>query len=114
MFLKFIFFEFLCQNKIFEKSYKNHFLNKNNLLLLVIIFTTIIKIKNSIKNYWKIKIEQAVGDLDETPMVTGLNWPLATPCQRIGRAGPLGRRATPGVGRPLQVVVGAALWTGGA
>ena len=56
MFLKFIFFEFLCQNKIFEKSYKNHFLNKNNLLLLVIIFAIIIKIKNLIKFCWKMKI----------------------------------------------------------
>ena len=52
--------------KIFKKFYKNHFLNKNNLLLLVIIFAIIIKIKNLIKYCWKIKIEQAVGDLDKT------------------------------------------------
>ena len=70
---------FYVKIKIFEKSSKNHFLNKKNLLLLVIIFAIIIKIKNLIKYCWKIKIEQAVGDLDETPMVTGLKRPLATP-----------------------------------
>ena len=80
---------FYVKIKIFEKSHKNHFLNKNNFLLLVIIFAIIIKIKNSIKYCWKIKIKQAARDLDETPMFTGLKWPLATPCQRAGRAGPL-------------------------
>jgi hypothetical protein len=48
-------------------------LNKNNLLLLVIIFAIIIKIKNAIKFCWKFKNDQGVGDLDETPMVIGLN-----------------------------------------
>jgi len=48
---------FYVKIKIFEKFYKNHFLNKNNLLLLVIIFVIIIKIKNSINFCWKIKIE---------------------------------------------------------
>ena len=103
--------DFYVKIKIFKKNYKNHFLNKNNLLLLVIIFTIIIKIKNSIKICWKIKIEQAVVSLDETPMATNLKWPLATPCQRTGRAGPLGGRATPRAGRPLQVAVGVALRT---
>ena len=40
---------FYVKIKILEKIHKNHFLNKNNLLLLVIIFTIIMKIKNSIK-----------------------------------------------------------------
>jgi len=49
---------FYVKIKIFETFYKNHFLNKHNLLLLVIIFAIIIKIKNSIKISWKIKNEQ--------------------------------------------------------
>ena len=44
----------------------------NNLLLLVIIFTIIKKIKNSIKICWKIKNEQAVGSLNENPTATNL------------------------------------------
>ena len=34
---------FCVKIKISEKFYKNHFLNKNNLLILVIIFAIIIK-----------------------------------------------------------------------
>ena len=75
---------FYVKIKFFEKFYKNHFLNKNNLLLLVIIFAIIIEIKNSIKYCWKIEIKQAFGDLDETPMVTGFKLPLTMICQRRG------------------------------
>ena len=69
---KFKILNFYVKIKFFEKFYKNHFLNKNNLLLLVIIFAIIIKIKNSIKICWKIKNEQAVGSLDENPTATNL------------------------------------------
>ena len=86
--------KFYFKIKISEKSNKNYFLNENNLLLLVIIFAIIIKIKNSIKICWKIKIGQTIGNLNETPMVISLKWPLATTYQRTGRAGP------PGSGRP--------------
>jgi uncharacterized membrane protein YidH (DUF202 family) len=75
---------FYVKIKIFEKTHKNHFLHKNNLLLVVIIFAIIIKIKNAINFYWKFKNEQAIEDLDETPTVIGLNWPLAATCQRGG------------------------------
>ena len=61
---------FYVKIKILEKFYKNHFLNENNLLLLVIIFAIIIKIKNSIKICWKIEIEHTIRNLDETPTAT--------------------------------------------
>ena len=93
---------FYVKIKISEKFYKNHFLNKNNLLLLVIIFAIIIKIKNSIKICWKIKIGQTVGNLNETPMVISLKWPLATTYQRTGRAGPLGSGRPHGSASPCR------------
>ena len=65
-------------------------MNKNNLLLLVIIFVIIIKIKNSVKICWKIKIGQTIENLDETPTVISLKWLLASTYQRTGRAGSLG------------------------
>jgi hypothetical protein len=63
---------FYVKIKISEKSTKNHFLNKNNLLLLVIIFAINIKIKNSIIFCWKIRIKHVIGNLDKIPMVIGL------------------------------------------
>ena len=52
---------FYVKIKFFEKFYKNHFLNKNNLLLLVIIFAIIIKIKHSIKFVGKSKSGRPLG-----------------------------------------------------
>ena len=53
--------DFYVKIKIFKKFYKNHFLNKNNLLLLIIIFTIIIKIKNSKKIVGKSKMSKPLG-----------------------------------------------------
>jgi len=70
---------FCVKIKLSKKFYKNHFLNKNNLLLLVIIFAIIIKIKNLKKYCWKIISEQTIGSL---------KWPLGANRQRRDQAGP--------------------------
>ena len=93
---------FYVKIKIFEKSTKNHFLNKNNLLLLVIIFAIIIEIKIQSNIVGKSKLSKPLGIWTKPQLyqVSNDRWPLPAKGvarrAHLGASDPMGRLAPAG------------------